>query len=280
MHEWFSSGVGRYVRDWEDPLFRALVADIFGFHAVQMGTPSIHALAESRMTHRWQTGLHPQEGNGTPPSASKNAVDIVSVVHDFHYLPFATHSVDLIILPHILELVESPHQVLREVNRVLIPEGKLIISGFNPGSLWGLRQLLGRMSGVPFLPEYARFIGLSRIKDWLSLLGLETNRGTLGCYLPPCRTGKWQKRFSFMEKAGARWWPCMGAVYVIQAIKQVTGLTLVGRTRYSRPKRAAFSPVSTTNRQWTGAGESTVLPDREKHATHSGGARYPNGETL
>jgi ubiquinone/menaquinone biosynthesis C-methylase UbiE len=64
---------------------------------------------------------------------------------DFDALPFDSASLDLVVLPHTLELASDPHQTLREVERVLVPEGRVVIVGFNPASLWGLRQGLGRV---------------------------------------------------------------------------------------------------------------------------------------
>jgi hypothetical protein len=127
----------------------------------------------------------------------------------------------------VLEFSEEPHQVLREVERVLIPEGQVIICGFNNASLWGMRQVSGRMFGSHFLP-HGEFISLLRMKDWLKLLNMEVNRGHFGCYAPPCRTAKWLQRFDFMEKAGDHWWPYLGAIYMVQAIKRVKGMRLIG----------------------------------------------------
>jgi len=56
-------------------------------------------------------------------------------------LPLASQSVDLVVLPHVLESHDHPHEVLRETERVLMPEGQVVISGFNTGSLWRLRQM-------------------------------------------------------------------------------------------------------------------------------------------
>lgn len=108
-----------------------------------------------------------------PEPPSSNATDgaaKLSLIHDIDRLPFASESIDLIILPHAFEFAENPHMILREVDRVLIPEGQVIISGFNPASLWGLRQSIGKLTGAYFLPSYAEFIGLPRLKDWLKLL--------------------------------------------------------------------------------------------------------------
>ena len=143
---------------------------------------------------------------------------------DLHELPFATASIDLVVLPHVLEFHDNPHQILREVARVLVPEAQVVIACFNPWSLWGFRRLLHRDGHYPW---HGRFITLQRLKDWCALLGLEINAGEMGCYVPPCRTEKWLRRFSFLEAAGDRWWPIAGGVYFLQAVKRVRGVHLI-----------------------------------------------------
>lgn len=216
-----------------------LTADIFGFNAVQIGLPQINALQANRMPHKWLTDTNLQ--------FQQDAASPIVVVHDFTELPFASQSLDLVVLPHVLEFVEEPHQVLREVERVLIPEGQVIICGFNPASLWGLRQVAGYLTGAHFLPRTGEFISLPRLKDWLKLLNMEVNRGHFGCYAPPCMTEKWLSRFAFMEKAGGRWWPFLGAVYMVQAIKRVRGMRLIGPA-WTRRTATASAGVAVTNR--------------------------------
>ena len=200
---------------------------------MQVGLPQVNALSANRMPNKWLTDRH--------------IGPLASVVHDPTEMPFASQSLDLIVLPHVLEFSTEPHQVLREVERVLIPEGRLIICGFNPASLWGVRQITGRLSGSPYLPLDAEFISVPRLKDWLKLLNLEVSEGHFGCYAPPCRTDAWLKRFGFIEKAGAQWWPYLGAVYMVQAIKRVKSMHLIGPV-VRRPAAATTHAVPVTNK--------------------------------
>jgi SAM-dependent methyltransferase len=193
------------------------------------------------MKNKWMTDTHVPAGGQEGSSAP------IVVVHDFAELPFASQSLDLVVLPHVLEFAEEPHQILREVERVLIPEGQVIVTGFNPASLWGMRQAAGRLTGAHFLPQNGEFISLPRLKDWLKLLNMEVNRGHFGCYAPPCLTDKWLNRFAFMEKAGDRWWPYLGAIYIVQAIKRVRGMRLIGPAWVKNPAKAAKG-VPATNR--------------------------------
>jgi SAM-dependent methyltransferase len=175
-----------------------------------------------------------------------------SVWGDFLDLPFEAQSLDLLVLPHTLEFTRDPHRLLREAERVLMPEGQLIITGFNSLSLWGVRQSIGKMTGRPFVPENHELIAFTRLKDWIKLLGFELDRGRFGCYRPPFLTDPWLARYHFMESAGDRWWPIFGATYMITAIKRVQGMRLIGPKWALKTARAAgLAPVATphTRRQ-------------------------------
>ena len=221
------------------------MADIFGYHAVQLGMPEIDALRENRMplricaSNRFIVPEPAADDFGLePPSATVVPVrPRVAAINDFAELPFASQSIDLVVLPHNLEFAREPHQVLREVDRILVPEGHVIISGFNPNSLWGARHATGRLGASPFLPAEGQLITLSRIKDWLKLLSFEPSRGRFGCYVPWARTERWLNRWSFMERAGDRWWPVFGSVYFVGAVKRVRGMRLVGPARKRTPER-------------------------------------------
>jgi len=90
-------------------------------------------------------------------------------------LPLASESVDVFVLPHTLEFHPNPHALLREVDRVLIPEGHVVILSFNPWSLWGVfRVLLGWRKQMPWCGQY---YSRPRLRDWLSLLGFDYRCG-------------------------------------------------------------------------------------------------------
>ena len=227
LSKWFHTPAGRYILEWEQAQFDSAVEDVFGFNAVQIGLPGINFLRESRIALKVHAGV---DGG-------------CSLVTEAGRLPLASQSIDLVLLPHVLEFAEQPHQILREAERVLMPEGSIVISGFNPLSLWGAARALGRERRQ--VPGCGRFIGLLRLKDWLALLGFELTGGRFGCYAPPFSQGRWLERFGFMEKAGDRWWPICGAVYVVRAIKRNVGMRLVlPEWRDKRAAKKALAPVT------------------------------------
>ncbi|CAN5706889.1 class I SAM-dependent methyltransferase [soil metagenome] len=244
LGSWFEQPTGSYIRAWEQTLLDQMTVDIFGFNAVQIGQPQINALAANRMPHKWLTNTslaNPRENSAAP----------IVLLHDFAELPFASQSIDLVILPHVLEFAAEPHQVLREVERILIPEGRVIISGFNRTSLWGAGQATGRLTGRQLLPKEGEFISATRMKDWLKLLNMEVRQTDFGCYAPPFSTEKWLQRCAFMEKIGERWWPFLGAVYMMQAIKRVKGMHLIGPVwkQKRRPKGLAVPVANKVNKR-------------------------------
>ena len=199
--------------------------------------PELDALRSNRMPHRWLA----DDGAAMPRA--------VSLRCETDALPFPERSLDLVVLPHTLELARDPHLTLAEVERVLVPEGRVVILGFNPASLWGLRQRCGRLrqrlgaSGALFLPRPGDFIGYWRLRDWLRLLSFEVEGGRFGGYRPPLRSGRWLARFGWMDRTGDRWWPVFGAVYMLVAVKRVRGMRLVGLAARERTQRQAAPAV-------------------------------------
>lgn len=267
LHDWFQTPPGQYVLAWEQAQFDQTVADIFGYHALQLGLIDVDTLATNRMQHRWlavgsteSTSALAAQGStkqclSTAPAtldgAERRPRPRAALLTEFSALPFPEASLDLVVLPHTLELNTDPHATLREVERVLVPEGRVVICGLNPASLWGLRQrrahLLQRLGvGELYLPNAGEFIGYWRLRDWLRLLSFEVESGRFGCYRPAVRTEKWLNRFDWMDKAGDRWWPIFGAVYFVVAVKRVRGMRLLGPA-WKTSKSLAAAPVSIAN---------------------------------
>ncbi|QNN58894.1 class I SAM-dependent methyltransferase [Diaphorobacter ruginosibacter] len=258
LHHWFDTPPGRYVLEWEQERHDELVADLFGYHALQLGTPRLAGLRANRMPHRWlalgqaqamilERGRNvehqeraPEEGAVQDQPAALLAEPVM--------LPFGAASLDLVLMPHALEDSPDPHAALREVERVLVPEGRVLISGFNPFSLWGMNQARSRLNrrlgvgGRFYLPEANRFISPARLRDWLQLLGFQLESISFGCYRPAVRTGGWLEKYEWLDAVGPRWWPILGAAYVIVATKRVQGMRLLGPSWRSGAAHKAPAP--------------------------------------
>ena len=227
--EWFETCLGQYLLEREQNYFDKAVADVFGYNAVQIGFPQYDFLRANRMPLRFCT------------ATETHSAVAVRAAPDF--LPIETNSIDLVVIPHVLEFSFNPHQILREVHRVLTPEGQVIVSGFNPRSLWGVRGLF--RTPQDNFPWHGNFIALPRLKDWLTLLDFEITEDRLCCYAPPFSQEKWLSRFHFMEAAGGRWWRFSGGVYFLIAVKRVHGMrVLKPEWKEVRARRRGMAPVA------------------------------------
>ena len=255
--------LGRYMLDWEQTCYDDAVANIFGFHSVQMGLFPLQGLRNNRMPHRWlaldsvqqcaqmqawaasdvnsfasplqtATAACAQDGPGEADESAgapaQAATMGTTLLCEAHALPFGPDALDLVLLPHTLELSQDPHAVLREVARVLVPEGRVLISGVNPASLWGMHTWSRRVPGLqklPPMPDDRHLIGYGRLRDWLKLLGLELESASFGCYRPALRTDAWLHRWDWMDSVGSTAWPILGGVYFVEAVKKVPGVHML-----------------------------------------------------
>ena len=273
LQDWLHTDAGRYMLAWEQGQVDALVSDMFGFHALQLGMPQLNGLEHNRMPHRWLAVQEPHEAfldaaaqdarststetqeallntsahapaNDAPAQAVKvgqesaaNAGLQPALVTDFSALPFPAASLDLVLMPHSLEVSMDAHATLREVERVLVPQGRVLICGFNPVGLWALRQARsrlwesltgGRWPGHAYLPVAGEYIGYWRLRDWLRLLDFEVEIVRFGCYVPAVSSPAWLQRFAWMERLGPRWWPIFGSSYLVVGVKRVRGVRMLG----------------------------------------------------
>jgi SAM-dependent methyltransferase len=246
LHDWFKTPPGQYLLHWEQAQLDKAVADVFGYHAMQLGLPEVPGLQANRIPHQWLAVAH--VGDTVPTTA---------LVTDFAALPFPENSLDLLVMPHSLEFSVDPHATLREVARVLVPEGRVVICGVNPTSLWGWHQRrtralqrlgLGSVGlGKLYLPDGGDFIGYWRLRDWLRLLSFEVESGNFGCYRPAVRSQAWLQRMAWMDVLGQRYWPILGAAYCVTAVKRIRGKRVLGPA-WKRSPVMASAPVSVAPR--------------------------------
>ncbi|QHJ01380.1 methyltransferase domain-containing protein [Xylophilus rhododendri] len=247
MHAWFASPAGRYLLDWEQACLASAFDGIFGYHGVQLGLGALDGLAASRVRRNWLAAGSYDLPWPIDGIAARSPV----LVTDFTALPFASGSMDMVLMPHTLDLAADPHAALREAERVLVPDGKLLIFGLNPTSFWGVHQrrsqlLRGVGLGSEFLPDAMQGIGYRRLRDWLRLLSFEVESSQFGCFRPAVRSQRWLDRFGWLDSVGARWWPIFGAAHFLMATKRVAGMRLIApawKIRQPR-KEAAGVPVA------------------------------------
>lgn len=223
--QWLKTPLGRLLVDAELQAINLTVPNLFGYHVLQIGELGDADLLEnSRISHRVVQVPGPVSG-----SYQANRV-----IGSDQELPFAADSIDAVVMPHVLEFCSQPHKLLREVDRVLIADGSLILTGFNPVSCWGLWRLCLAWRGEP--PWCGHFFRHARIRDWLSLLDFEVVQTDYLLFRPPLVRLQLLQRFSFLETVGARFVPGLSGVFVILARKRVLPVSPIKTRWHTRHK--------------------------------------------
>jgi SAM-dependent methyltransferase len=240
MRAWFTRVPGRWFQAEERHQLSKVLPTLFGYHLVQIGDMYCKGcLNSTRIQHCMVVDVELQEN---PPATERPRSGIRGAAEG---LPIATDYIDVVVMPHVLEFSEAPHQVLREVDRILIPEGHVVILGFNPWGPWMLWRLILSWRGKP--PWCGRFVSQARARDWLQLLGFDIVSSQYYFYRPPLRQKSIMKRLRFIDILGRRWWPILSGGYLILAKKRVSTLTPI-RPRW-RPRRSRLlSPEVLGNR--------------------------------
>ena len=234
LRAWFADVLGATLLEQEQAALDAVLQDLFGYYLLQLGWVAPRdILTESRIRMRMVMDVDPPQGMDYP-----HAIAVPEMV------PVQSDSLDVVVLQHTLEFARDPHEVLREVDRMLIPEGHVVIVAFNPWSLWGVWRLVRRRSRR--FPWCGRFLSVTRMKDWMGLLGFDTVKVVPVFFRPPIGHQGSMRRLRFMEKAGTRGWPILAGVNIIVAQKRMATLTPIKLRRWRLQRRLVVDVAKPT----------------------------------
>ncbi len=227
-----ATALGQYIAQRELDVYAQSVTDVFGYHALQLGWPGYDLLGQCRIPykHYLQPALHG---------------DRTSLICESEFLPFAENTIDLICLPHVLEQCLQPQQTLRELFRVLVPEGTLVLTGVSPVSLLGLRARSGqfRQDG-----QFQRLFTAWRIRDWLGVLGFEVVQSGYLMHAFPVNDSGWLARQAVLERWGPRSCGMTGGLYYVVAKKRVYNVRVIRPDWKKTPLSQALQVRKTRSR--------------------------------
>lgn len=236
LEDWFNTEPGQSILTVERSLVDQALKNCFGYHLLQLSVSrELQLFDDCRVQSRHR--CHPLGDSDARC--------------EFDQLPLATDSLDAVILHHAHEFVSNPHGVLREMQRVIIPHGQLIVVGFNPWSLLGLFSAVARRSRQSMWHNH--LLSSRRMIDWLSLLGFRLNTIQYGFHRPPIKNHDLFARVlpsSLSSKAQSL---PFGCCYVISAVKEQAMITPT-KTRWQIPARrfrglAPVKPTATSGRR-------------------------------
>lgn len=247
LSRWFESSLGQHLLTRERAVVDEMLGRRAGHHLLQLGCASLDLYEHSPIEHKF----------AFTPFAQATGYQAIA---DAEAIPLCTASVDCILLHHALDYAFDQHQLLREVSRVLIAGGHVVIVGFNPFSSWGLRGKLSFTRQQP--PWHARMLRCLRVCDWLKLLDFHIDEVRYAEYALPVNAPAVIRYSGWMEPTASRLnWPS-GAVYFIAAHKQVLPLIPVN----SRRRRVAV-PTLGMPLQGAGTGRNGALQSLHEERT-------------
>jgi len=210
MDLWYRTPLGAYLLEAEYVALTPYLQDCFGKHLLQIGGPGEVSLFRPNVTFH-AARLSPEQipvFNGP------------SVCGSFEALPFLPGSIDIMLLPHVLEFVVDPAWVLAQSYQVLAPEGRILVLGFNPWSLWGLYRCFQQKS----LPWRGHFHSVFAVKQWLKRQGFVLEKVESLFFRPPLTCSEHLQHWLMLEALGRLLWADNGGVYLIVARKRVAPL--------------------------------------------------------
>ncbi|RFA30858.1 hypothetical protein CAI21_02410 [Alkalilimnicola ehrlichii] len=210
LRNWYLTPVGRLLESVERHALERRMDALSGAALLQLGGFGSVPRLPANTARQWL--IEPLE---------EGSADCRSL---FEQLPFQSNSIDIVVLVHALEYSEEPQTVLREAERVLAPDGTLLMLGFNPWSSWGVTRA---WRGHPNAdgPWRGHYLSSGRARDWMGLLGLEVETVDYLYFRPPWNNWKAQERLQPLERFGALCLPWFSGVYLTTARKRVAGVT-------------------------------------------------------
>ena len=230
---WYQTLTGQSALVNTEVLCAKTMSEIFGYYAIQIGMLSgeCDLLKHSRINASF-TLANPdnlpdfnKEKAEAGDEDKSNSLDY-AVIATNEKLPISTDNIDLVVASHVLEMSKNPHQVLREIDRVLVPEGHCILIGFNPFALSNLNipSRFKRKNRHTESQDTHKMRSAARVKDWFSLLGFEILEVNYMGFRPALKNQKIFKSLSWMEHWGEYAGPLLGSMYVVHAKKQVASM--------------------------------------------------------
>ncbi len=225
---WYETLPGKASLQVIDELCAESMSGIFGYYALQMGILSgrYDLLENSRIA----AGFSLVNNQSVKLTATNERVDFSNktiessnlIVSSNEQLPIETDNIDLVVASHVLEFSRDPHQVLREIDRVLVPEGHCILIGFNPFSLLKAGRFL--KPATYRKSNLYKMRAAYRVKDWFSLLGFEVLDVQHFGFRPNIKNQVLFERLGWVESLSQKAWPVLGDLYMLHAKKQVIAM--------------------------------------------------------
>jgi len=227
---WIRSPAGQWLLSNERKMVNQLLPELHGYYQLQYSGLGVKLLQQTSLDHDFYV------------SQAQDADDSLACI-DYCHLPFRENTMDAVVLHHVLDFTQNPHQCLRDAARVVVPNGYLVVVGFNPWSICGVRRRFAREHRGPWRGYH---ITMSRLKDWMALLGFRDEKHGYGQFFFPLHIRGFHGVVNTLDSGLSRMGLPIGGVYVLIARKLVAGMTPIRPKWRPLPARGLSIATPTT----------------------------------
>lgn len=191
FNHWLTTPPGQALLKTEAALLAPHLAKIHGLYGLVLGDALFEACFSTARVHQ-----------------------LVNLPTDNIHLPIQPERLHVVFMPHTLEQSADPHQLLREVETSLRPEGYVVITGLNPRSIWPLKSRMNKHF------TNINLHSLNRVLDWLHLLNMEVVVDEYALF-----SGLVQAHSPWLERCLGKIAFPMSSLYYVVARKRLFGMT-------------------------------------------------------
>ena len=220
LESWFQTHYGQYLLQREREALTQVMPELGAHRMMHLGvTPGQLLTGEFNHLHSFSIGTQSDTQTDCEAMASYDS------------LPLPSETVDTVLLHHALEFSQYPHEVLKEVARVLTPCGHLVLVVLNPNSLFGLTKWPARLLSSQAIWRH-HSLRHRRLLDWLRLLNCQPIKAVSGSFPLPVQWPRTDDQAGFTERIGQKYRLPWGAFYIVVARKYVARPTSPGPRRW------------------------------------------------
>ena len=244
LREFYATPLGSVVRAMVSRKLVEAWGDAATLDVLGLGYPTPYLERFRGKARRTVAAMPAAQGVEVWPAAGRT----LACLADEYALPFPHALFDRILVIHALEEADDPLAVLRDVWRVLAPSGRVIVVVANRRGVWSNAESTPFGHGRPFTR--------TQLEALLREAELEPTAWSRALFGPPLQwTARWADG---LEAVGARLWPGLSGLIMLEAVKQTFAVRPRGRRARARvfaPGVLAPAPIGAAQ-----ARESTAIP--------------------
>ncbi len=211
LQRFYASRLGEAAQRAASRRLRALWPQVAGLDVLGLGYPAPYLDWAALTARRCVIAMSAEQGVEAWPAEGRRH----SVLTDEARLPFMDAVFDRVLVVHGLEEARAPHAMLRELWRVMAPEGRLVVIAANRWSLWA------QVGATPF--GHGRPYSRSQLASLLGDAMFEPVVSARALYAPPFED--FAKAADAFERVGEVAWPPLGGLVLMEAVKRLYAST-------------------------------------------------------